>query len=60
MRTALIGTFRVRRREYSAIGVNAVLLVLAVEVVWGRFGPYSVRSFRIRPRPAHASRLYAR
>lgn len=30
-----------RRKEYPMIGVNAVLLVLAVVVAWGRFGPYS-------------------
>lgn len=38
---ALAGTFHLRRREYSAIGMNAVLLALAVVVAWGRFGPYS-------------------
>jgi uncharacterized membrane protein YphA (DoxX/SURF4 family) len=30
-----------RRRETSLIAVNLVLLVLALVVVWGRFGPYS-------------------
>ncbi|MFJ9352515.1 hypothetical protein [Streptomyces sp. NPDC101237] len=30
-----------RDREYRAIGMNAVLLALAVVVAWGRFGPYS-------------------
>lgn len=30
-----------RRRETPMIGVNAVLLVLAAVVAWGRFGPYS-------------------
>ena len=30
-----------RRRESQMIVVNAVLLVLAAVVVWGRFGPYS-------------------
>ncbi len=29
-----------RRKEYPVIGVNAVLLILAVVVAWGRFGPY--------------------
>lgn len=29
-----------RRREYPMIAANAVLLVLAVIVAWGRFGPY--------------------
>ncbi|MFJ9831693.1 DoxX family protein [Streptomyces sp. NPDC101169] len=37
----LAGTFHLRRREYSAIGANAVLLALSVVVAWGRFGPYS-------------------
>jgi len=31
-----------RRKEPSGIGFNAVLLVLAVFVAWGRFGPYSL------------------
>jgi uncharacterized membrane protein YphA (DoxX/SURF4 family) len=30
-----------RRKENQAIGMNAVLLILAAVVVWGRFGPYS-------------------
>jgi uncharacterized membrane protein YphA (DoxX/SURF4 family) len=30
-----------RRKEVPMIAVNAVLLVLAVIVAWGRFGPYS-------------------
>ncbi|MFJ3633318.1 DoxX family protein [Streptomyces sp. NPDC090112] len=30
-----------RRKEPQAIGFNAVLLVLAALVAWGRFGPYS-------------------
>src|SRR6202008_4284790 len=29
-----------RRKEAMNIGVNAVLLALAVFVAWGRFGPY--------------------
>ncbi|MBW6437539.1 DoxX family protein [Actinoplanes hulinensis] len=29
-----------RRREYSSIGVNMVLLILAAVLAWGRFGPY--------------------
>jgi uncharacterized membrane protein YphA (DoxX/SURF4 family) len=29
-----------RRKETMNIGVNAVLLALAVFVAWGRFGPY--------------------
>jgi len=31
-----------RRREPSAIAFNAVLLVVAVVIAWGRFGPYSL------------------
>ena len=30
-----------RRRETPMIAVNVVLLVLAVVVAWGRFGPYA-------------------
>ncbi|MCA2211901.1 DoxX family protein [Jidongwangia harbinensis] len=29
-----------RRKEYPLIAVNAVLLILAAVVAWGRFGPY--------------------
>jgi uncharacterized membrane protein YphA (DoxX/SURF4 family) len=29
-----------RRKEAMNVGVNAVLLALAVFVAWGRFGPY--------------------
>jgi hypothetical protein len=31
-----------RRREPGGIAVNAVLLVLAAVVAWGRFGPYAL------------------
>jgi hypothetical protein len=31
-----------RRHEPPMVAFNAVLLVLAVVVAWGRFGPYSV------------------
>ncbi|WP_326641060.1 DoxX family protein [Streptosporangium sp. NBC_01755] len=31
----------VRRKEYSALVMNLVLLVLAAFVAWGRFGPYA-------------------
>jgi len=31
----------VRRKEYSSIGINTVLFLLAAIVAWGRFGPYS-------------------
>lgn len=30
-----------RRKEPSAIAVNAVLLMLCLIVAWGRFGPYA-------------------
>jgi uncharacterized membrane protein YphA (DoxX/SURF4 family) len=30
-----------RRQEYQKIGLNLILAVLAVVVVWGRFGPYA-------------------
>ncbi|MEV4019301.1 DoxX family protein [Nonomuraea angiospora] len=30
-----------RRKEYPGIAANAVLLLLAAVVAWGRFGPYS-------------------
>jgi len=30
-----------RRKEFDMVAVNAVLLVLAVLVAWGRFGPHS-------------------
>lgn len=31
----------VRRKEAQMVPINAVLLILALVVVWGRFGPYS-------------------
>jgi DoxX-like family len=31
-----------RRGELPMIGINAVLLVLALVVAWARFGPYSL------------------
>lgn len=33
-------TVHARRKEAMNIGVNALLLALAVFVAWGRFGPY--------------------
>jgi uncharacterized membrane protein YphA (DoxX/SURF4 family) len=30
-----------RRKEYQALPVNIVLLLLAAFVAWGRFGPYA-------------------
>ncbi|HEV1998716.1 MAG TPA: DoxX family protein [Candidatus Dormibacteraeota bacterium] len=32
--------FHIGRREYTNIGLNAVLAALAAIVAWGRFGPY--------------------
>jgi uncharacterized membrane protein YphA (DoxX/SURF4 family) len=32
--------FHVRRKEDPNIGLNAVLGLLALVIVWGRFGPY--------------------
>ena len=34
-------TVHARRKEAPMVAVNAVLLVLAVVVAWGGFGPYS-------------------
>jgi uncharacterized membrane protein YphA (DoxX/SURF4 family) len=31
----------VRRKENQALPINAILLLLAVFVAWGRFGPYA-------------------
>lgn len=39
---ALAMVTHARRKEPSAIGFNAVLLILAAVVAWGRFGPYSL------------------
>ncbi|WP_158845692.1 DoxX family protein [Saccharothrix deserti] len=38
----LAALIHVRREELSAIAFNAVLLVLAAVVAWGRFGPYAI------------------
>ena len=38
---ALAVATHARRKEPSAVVVNLVLLVAAVFVAWGRFGPYS-------------------
>jgi uncharacterized membrane protein YphA (DoxX/SURF4 family) len=37
----LAAGLHVRRKEPQAIALNAVLLICAVVVAWGRFGPYS-------------------
>jgi uncharacterized membrane protein YphA (DoxX/SURF4 family) len=39
--TVLAAAIHIRRKEPSGVAVTAVLFVLAVLVVWGRFGPYS-------------------
>lgn len=36
----LAAATHIRRKEPSAVALNAVLLVLAGFVAWGRFGPY--------------------
>src|SRR5688572_8706661 len=38
---ALAMLVHVRRREWNMLPVNAVLLVIALFVAWGRFGPYA-------------------
>ena len=40
----MVGAAATRRRrgELPVIGINAVLLLLAVVVAWARFGPYSL------------------
>jgi uncharacterized membrane protein YphA (DoxX/SURF4 family) len=38
----LAAVVHARRKEYSGIAVNAVLLALSLLVAWGRFGPYSL------------------
>jgi uncharacterized membrane protein len=38
----LAATYHARKKEFPAIGLNAVLLILAALVAWGRFGPYSL------------------
>jgi len=38
----LAAVVHARRKEYQAIGINAVLLLLTVFVAWGRFGPYAL------------------
>ena len=31
-----------RRKEFQSIALNAVLLIGAIVIAWGRFGPYAV------------------
>lgn len=38
---ALAVVVHVRRKEYVALPINAVMFALAVFVAWGRFGPYA-------------------
>jgi uncharacterized membrane protein len=35
-------SLHIKRKEYSAIAINAVLFALAVFVAWARFGPYAL------------------
>ncbi|MFM9595111.1 DoxX family protein [Streptomyces scabiei] len=42
MTMLLAAAYHVRKKEFAAIGLNAVLLSLAALVAWGRFGPYSL------------------
>ncbi|MGW3451576.1 DoxX family protein [Streptomyces sp. NPDC001076] len=37
----LAAAYHARKKELPAIGLNAVLLILAALVAWERFGPYS-------------------
>ncbi|MFH9550731.1 DoxX family protein [Streptomyces sp. NPDC017435] len=37
----LAAAYHARKKEFPPIGLNAVLLILAALVAWGRFGPYS-------------------
>jgi uncharacterized membrane protein YphA (DoxX/SURF4 family) len=37
----LAAIYHLRKREYSSIAINAVILILAAVVAWGRFGPYA-------------------
>lgn len=39
---ALGAGLHIRRRELRGVVMTAILLVLAVLVAWGRFGPYSL------------------
>lgn len=38
---ALAAVWHGRRKEFSSIGINAVLLILSLVVAWGRFGPHA-------------------
>lgn len=44
VRTMIGAIVHARRKETPAIAVNAVLLILAAVVGWGRFGPHSFTS----------------
>ena len=37
----LAAIYHFRKREYSTIAVNAVILIIAAVIAWGRFGPYA-------------------
>lgn len=36
----LAAVYHIRKGEYSSIVVNAVILIIAAVIAWGRFGPY--------------------
>jgi uncharacterized membrane protein len=36
----LAAVYHIRKGEYSSIVVNAVILLIAAVIAWGRFGPY--------------------
>lgn len=37
----LAAIYHIRKGEYSSIAVNAVILILAAVIAWGRFGPHA-------------------
>jgi hypothetical protein len=42
MTMLLAAACHARKKEFPAIGLNAVLLILAALAAWGRFDSYSV------------------
>ncbi|WP_112140804.1 DoxX family protein [Glycomyces dulcitolivorans] len=36
----LAAAYHVRKGEYSALGINGVLFLIAAVIAWGRFGPW--------------------
>lgn len=39
---ALAALTHLRRKESTAIALNAVLLIAAAVIAWGRFGPHTL------------------